>query len=109
MPVEDMSVERFRTMLAITSGIMNRWPITKVSSDKNDDEILTPMHFLFPGGYPFARSHDVLPQIPDGGSSLRGRAASGGGEGVEEVVEGVRSNVAEEKQVVGENAAVGGW
>ena len=71
MPVEDMNVERFRTMLAITSGIMNRRPITKVSNDKDDDEVLTPMHFLFPGGYPFARSHDVLPQIPAGGSTLR--------------------------------------
>ena len=71
MPIEDMTIERFRTMLAIASGIMNRRPITKVSSDKDDDEVLTPMHFLFPGGYPFARSHDVLPQIPDGGSSLR--------------------------------------
>ena len=29
------------------------------------------MHFLFPGGYPFARSHDVLLQIPAGGSRLR--------------------------------------
>jgi hypothetical protein len=71
MPVEDMTVERFRTMLAIASGIMNRRPITKVSSDKDDDEVLTPMHFLFPGGYPFVKSHGVLPQIPDGGSSLR--------------------------------------
>ena len=58
-------------MLAITSGIMNRRPITKVSSDKNDDEVLPPMHFLFSGGYPFARSHEVLPQIPAGGSSLQ--------------------------------------
>ena len=50
MPIEDMTIERFRTMLAIASGIMNRRPITKVSSDKDDDEVLTPMHFLFPGG-----------------------------------------------------------
>ena len=29
------------------------------------------MHFIFPGGYPFIKSHKVLPQIPAGGLILR--------------------------------------
>merc|ERR1711873_241858 len=58
LPSEDMNVERFRTMLAIASGIINKRPITKVSSDKDDDQVLTPMHFMFPAGYPFKRSND---------------------------------------------------
>jgi hypothetical protein len=66
-----MNVERFRTMLAIASGIINRRPITKVSSDKDDDQVLTPMHFMFPAGYPFTRSSDVLPSTPSSGSMLR--------------------------------------
>ena len=45
--------------------------ITKVSSDKDDDQVLTPMHFMFPAGYPFTRSSDVLPSTPSSGSMLR--------------------------------------
>ena len=70
LPSEDMNIERFRTMLAIASGIINRRPITKVSSDKDDDQVLTPMHFVFPAGYPFTRSIDGLPSTLSSGLML---------------------------------------
>ena len=46
-------------------------PKVDVISPTKDNEANTHDSFLFPGGYPFVKSHGVLPQIPDGGSSLR--------------------------------------
>ena len=50
---------------------MNRKPFTKVSSDKDDDQVLTPMHFMFPAGSLFTSSSDVLPSTPSSGLMLR--------------------------------------
>ena len=68
----DISIERFRTLLAVAAGIINRRPLTRVSVDPEDMEPLTPSHFLFPCGVPIPRlSGDVLPTTPLDGSGLR--------------------------------------
>ena len=46
-------------------------PITKVSSDKGEDQVLTLMQFMFPAGYPFSSSSDVLPSTPSSGWMLQ--------------------------------------
>ena len=68
LKMEDTIVERFRTMLMIASGIINQRPITKVSSDANDFQALTPSG---PSGYPHVMSTQILPDVPIGGSMLR--------------------------------------
>ena len=42
-----------------------------MTEHKDDDQVLTPMHFVFPAGYPFTWSSDVLPSLPMDGSTLR--------------------------------------
>ena len=72
LKTEELGMERFRTLLAVAAGIINRRPITRVSADPEDMEPLTPGHFLFPAGVPTPRlSGDVLPTTPLDGSSLR--------------------------------------
>ena len=85
LKTQDMHVERFRTLLAVAAGIINRRPITRVSIDPEDMEPLTPGHFLFPAGIPTPRlSGDVLPTTPLDGSQMRRRM-----DGLRPVVDGL--------------------
>ena len=43
---QQLNAEIFQTILAETEGLLNSRPITYVSSDTNDEEALTPNHFL---------------------------------------------------------------
>ena len=72
LKLQDSNVERFRTLLSVAAGIINRRPITRVSVDPEDMEPLTPGHFLFPAGIAAPRlSGDALPTTPIDGSSMR--------------------------------------
>ena len=72
LKMQDSNVDRFRTLLSVAAGIINRRPITRVSMDPEDMEPLTPGHFLFPAGISAPRlSGDALPTTPIDGSSMR--------------------------------------
>ena len=43
---QQLKAEIFHTIVAETEGLLNSRPITYVSSDTNDEEALTPNHFL---------------------------------------------------------------
>ena len=43
---QQLKAETFQTILTETEGILNSRPITYVSSDNNDEEALTPNHFI---------------------------------------------------------------
>ena len=43
---QQLKAETFQTIVTETEGILNSRPITYVSSDNNDDEALTPNHFI---------------------------------------------------------------
>ena len=43
---QQLKAEVFQTIVAETEGLLNSRPITYVSSDTNDEEALTPNHFL---------------------------------------------------------------
>ena len=67
---EDMDIERFRTLVIVATGIINRRPLTRVSSDPRDPRPLTPMTFLSPGAV-LTASSDIIPTTPLSGSRLR--------------------------------------
>ena len=43
---QQLKAETFQTIVTETEGILNSRPITYVSSDNNDEEALTPNHFI---------------------------------------------------------------
>ena len=59
-------METFATVLVEVEGIMNRRPLTYVSSDSRDPDVLTPADFLYPG-VSMHTSVNVLPPVPPGG------------------------------------------
>ena len=64
--------ERYRTIIFVAMGIVNRRPLTRVSSDSGDATPLTPAHFLCPASLVTpVPSSDVLPAEPLSGSALR--------------------------------------
>ena len=69
LATQDLQKEQFRTILCVAVGIINRRPLTRVSSDPRDPRPLTPMDFLTPGV--ITSSTSVLPLTPLSGSSLR--------------------------------------
>ena len=66
----EMQFERFRTLVIIAAGIVNRRPLTRASGDLRDARQLTPAHFLLPARE-IVPSSDVLPAEPLSGSQLR--------------------------------------
>ena len=67
---DNIHIESFATVLAQTEFVMNSRPLTRVSTEPNDDLALTPMHFLCPGV--FVHSGDqILPPSPPGDAGLR--------------------------------------
>ena len=68
---QDMDIERFRTVVCIAAGIVNRRPLTRFSSDPRDLHPLTLAHFLNPSLVSVIPSSDVLPSAPLTGSELR--------------------------------------
>ena len=67
----DVEYERFRTLVQVAAGIVNRRPLTRYSADASDCRPLTPAHFLSPAIATFVHSSDVLPAVPLTGSELR--------------------------------------
>ena len=67
----DIEYERFRTIVQIAAGIVNRRPLTRYSADAQDCRPLTPAHFLNPAMTKTVNSSDVLPAVPLSGSELR--------------------------------------
>ena len=68
----ELEYERYRTIVLIAMGIVNRRPLTRVSSDSGDATPLTPAHFLCPASLVTpVPSSDVLPAEPLSGSALR--------------------------------------
>ena len=65
-----MDFEKFRTLVFITAGIVNRRPLTRASSDSKDLRCLTPSQFILPS-HTVIPSSRVLPAEPLSGSSLR--------------------------------------
>ena len=65
-----LPVDVFATVLVEVEAIVNRRPLTHVSSDCRDVDALTPADLLYPGVH--LRSYvDVVPPEPPGGDSLR--------------------------------------
>ena len=67
---KDMEFEKFRTLVFITAGIVNRRPLTRSSTDPKDLRALTPAQFILPT-QDIAVSSSVLPAEPLSGSALR--------------------------------------
>ena len=61
---KNVDYDDFETLLSGASYMMNRRPLTPVSNDVNDNQILTPAHFLYP--YLFVnKMHHLLPPQAD--------------------------------------------
>ena len=69
-PPQPMDFEKFRTLVIITAGIVNRRPLTRSSSDPNDLRALTPLQFVLPC-HTVIPSSNVLPAGPLSGSAMR--------------------------------------
>ena len=67
----DIQYERFRTIVQVAAGIVNRRPLTRFSSDPQDLRPLTPAHFLNPAMSHLVLSSDALPSVPLTGTELR--------------------------------------
>merc|ERR1711954_232919 len=65
-----MEFEKFRTLVFITAGIINRRPLTRSSADPKDLRALTPAQFILPS-HAVVGSSNILPAEPLTGSSLR--------------------------------------
>ena len=55
---QQLKTETFQTIVTETEGILNSRPITYVSFDNNDEEALTPNHFIL------RRPHLALAPLP---------------------------------------------
>ena len=66
----EMQFEKFRTLVILAAGIVNRRPLTRSSMDSSDTSALTPMHFICPNTV-ITPSSDTLPAAPFAGSALR--------------------------------------
>ena len=61
----ELDLDVFETILAEVSGILNRRPITPISSDPTDPQVLSPANFLYP--YVVSpTSMSILPPTPSG-------------------------------------------
>ena len=67
----ELHYERFRTVVQVAAGIVNRRPLTRFSADPQDLRPLTPAHFLNPAMSSLVLSSDVLPAVPLTGTELR--------------------------------------
>ena len=67
----ELHYERFRTIVQVAAGIVNRRPLTRFSADPQDLRPLTPAHFLNPAMSSLVLSSDVLPAVPLTGTELR--------------------------------------
>ena len=67
---DNLHLDTFVTIITEVEGIMNRRPITYVSSDPKDSDALTPADLLYPGVFAHS-SVNVLPPVPPGGECLR--------------------------------------
>ena len=67
---DQLELDVFVTVVTEVEGILNRRPITHVSSDPRDMDALSPADFLYPGVYAHS-SVNVLPPAPPGGETLR--------------------------------------
>ena len=67
---KEHDLDVFETTLAEVAGIMNRRPLTYISADPNDPQVLSPNSLLFPYGQ--IRHYDnLLPPTPASGDQLR--------------------------------------
>ena len=59
---KNIDIEDFETLLAGASSVMNRRPLMPASADVDDDQILTPSHFLYPYLFTSDATHILPPQ-----------------------------------------------
>ena len=67
---ETVPLEVFSTVMVEVEAILNKRPLTPVSSDPRDMDALTPMDFLCPG-WKSHSSVSILPVAPPGGEGLK--------------------------------------
>jgi hypothetical protein len=67
---DHLDINIFATILMEVEGIMNR-PLTYVSADHKDLDVLTPADFLYPGVSVHSSVHMLLPAPPGDGEVLR--------------------------------------
>ena len=68
---ENLDVDVFATVLVEVEGILNRRPLTYVSADHRDLDVLTPADFLYPGVSVHTSVHVLPPSPPGDGEALR--------------------------------------
>ena len=68
---DHLELDVFATVLVEVEGIMNRRPLTYVSSDHKDLDMLTPADFLYPGVTLHSSVHVLPPSPPGDGEALR--------------------------------------
>ena len=67
LTLDHLDVDVFATVLVEVEGIMNRRPLTYMSSDHRDLDVLTPADFLYPGVSVHTSVHILPPPCPEMG------------------------------------------
>ena len=65
-----LHVDTFNTIVIEIEGILNRRPLTPMSTDPDDTEVITPAHILYPATFSHS-SATIIPKDPDSDSDMR--------------------------------------